>query len=98
MLLGRTALDQDFRLHKFEEAVANDIKKGDQKYKHKNEFVHLLANGHIPKSIRDEFGLPKDMSNRDVDFFEVRTMDAQLSIKHPEWSGQDVLVTSINTD
>ena len=99
VLLGRADLDQEFRLEQFEEAVEKALsQKGSQNNKHKNDLAQLLANGHIPKSIRDEFSLPKDMRNRDVDFIEVRTMDAQSSIRHPEWSGQDVLATSINQD
>lgn len=50
-----------------------------------------MEKGHIPDQIRNEFNLPQDMQNRDVDFREVRKMDSLMPIKHPEWSGQDVL-------
>ena len=57
-----------------------------------------MALGHIPMEIRQEFNLPKDMHNRDVDFKEVRIQDAVAAIKTLEWSGQEVLATSINTE
>ena len=90
-------MNQEFRLEQFEEALHHIIGEADNKHI-KERLKQFMANGHIPQQIRDEFNLPQDMRNRDVDFYEVRIMDSLSSIKYPVWSGQDVLATSMNCE
>ena len=51
---------------------------------------------HIPQYIKDDFKLPKDMSGLDIDYVEVRAVDAMFKRRQPEWSGQDVLDLHLN--
>ena len=55
-----------------------------------------MGTDHIPDEIKEEFNLPKDMKGKVVDFNEVRLRDAAVAIKHPTWSGQEVLSTSLS--
>lgn len=38
----------------------------------------LTSMDHIPQYIKDDFKLPKDMSGLDIDYFEVRRVDAMF--------------------
>ena len=51
---------------------------------------------HIPWDIKKAFTLPDDMTNLEIDFLEVRKVDAQFKKRTPIWSGQDVLETALN--
>ena len=95
VFLGREGLMSDIRLEQFEKAVKNIIAtkaaSGDQ-------LEGLLGKGHVPEEIRAEFGLPEDMRDKEVDFTEVRVRDLSAAIRHPIWSGQEVLPTSLNME
>ena len=47
----------------------------------------LTEKSHIPDYIFEEFNLPQDMRNRDVDFKMVSIIDSMQAIKRPVWSG-----------
>ena len=53
---------------------------------------------HVPKEIKDTFGLPKNMADYEIDFDEVRRSDAQYKRRTPVWSGQEVLDLGLNID
>ena len=89
--LGLQQFEKDHKEHQVIEPS-----KGDIKFNKKLE--KLMDNGHIPEHVRIELNLPKDMRDREVDYKEVHKMDLLTAIKRPEWSGQDVLVSSLNNE
>jgi hypothetical protein len=50
----------------------------------------------IPKELRQELDLPKQIGNNFIDFNEVRIKDCNVKRKTPTWSGQDVLNDGLN--
>lgn len=42
---------------------------------------------HIPNDIKKAFSLPEDMTNLEIDFLEVRKVDAQFKKRTAVWSG-----------
>ena len=87
--LNRENLQNEMELDQFEEAIA--IVASSEKEKNKNAKLDS-----IPDEIRKELNLPTDMMGFEIDFEEVRLMDASLKRKKFYWSGQDVLEESIN--
>ena len=53
---------------------------------------------HIPDDIKNTFNLPKDMTGLEIDFEEVRKIDASFKRRQPQWSGQEVLELSLNME
>jgi len=49
----------------------------------------------IPKQLREELDLPKNMGKNEVNYTEVRIKDCMVKRKTPLWSGQDVLEDSL---
>ena len=78
-------------LHDFEKAAREICKPVDCKDS-KN------IGDEIPKHLRDELDLPRNMGRQDIDFMSVRIKDCELNRKIPFWSGQDVLEESLNVD
>ena len=52
----------------------------------------------VPAEIKQAFNLPSDMRGLDIDFLQVRLVDAQFKRRQPVWSGQDVLDVSLNLE
>lgn len=50
----------------------------------------------IPNELKVAFNLPKDMLGLEIDFLEVRMVDAQFKKRVPVWSGQEVLEQTLN--
>ena len=87
--LNRENLHNEMELEQFEEAVAIVANQAGAEDKNKKL-------DSIPDDIRKELNLPSDMMGFEIDFEEVRLMDASLKRKKFYWSGQDVLDESIN--
>ena len=62
----------------------------------KKELELMNKHDHVPVAIKEEFNLPKEMKDNEVNFAEVRKRDLSQSIKSPVWSGQEVLQVSMN--
>lgn len=95
VFLGREGLMSEMRLDQFEKAVKKIITDFSQGTSMEEE---LMNKDHIPDDIKQEFNLPEDMLDNEVDFKEVRVHDASMAIKHPVWSGQEVLQDSLTNE
>lgn len=88
--------DEDFnalnKLEKFEEAYREVQTMKESKLLEKN------VGDEIPLEIREELDLPKNMGKNQIDFVTVRDKDCNVKRKTPFWSGQDVLMDSLNQD
>ena len=89
--------DLDFKaaanLEHFEKAFKEVILLKESKRLEKN------VGDEIPVEIREELDLPKNMGNMNtIDFVTVREKDCNVKRKTPYWSGQDVLMDSLNDD
>lgn len=61
--------------------------------------VSLKSKGdHIPHELKEAFNLPENMKEYDIDFNQVRIVDALFKRRIPVWSGQDVLDIGLNLE
>lgn len=71
MLVGKNDVQHELQLDNFENAVQNALI--DQANTRLNgEPDPRFATDHVPLNLKTDFNLPKDMSNYDIDFNEVR--------------------------
>ena len=94
MLAGKNDPNYEFKIDDFEKRVSGVIDNIKSMKDIKQD--PRLQGDHVPIEIREAFALPKDMSDKDINFDNVRISDTKAKKRKPVWSGQEVLETSFN--
>ena len=55
-----------------------------------------MQGDNVPEDMKKAFNLPRDMSSYEIDFDQVRIVDASFKRRTPIWSGQEVLDLTLN--
>ena len=95
MCTGTNDPQHEIALDNFEDAVANALLDSDT-YTKNGEKDPRNFKDNVPDEFREVFHLPKDMSNYEIDFEQVRYTDSLFKRRLPEWSGQEVLDLTLN--
>ena len=94
MLAGKNDPNYELKIDDFEKRVGHVIDQIKSIKDIKSD--PRLQGDHVPEEIRDALHLPKDMSDKDINFDNVRVQDTKAKKRRPTWSGQEVLATSFN--
>ena len=85
MLAGKNDPNYEFKIDDFEKRVSGVIDNIKSMKDIKQD--PRLQGDHVPIEIREAFSLPKDMSDKDINFDNVRISDTKAKKRKPIWSG-----------
>ena len=95
MLCGKNDPQHEMKLNTFDTAIRNALwDKDDEPSKMMRD--PRMDEDNVPDDLKKIFNLPKDMSNYEIDFEQVRLVDASFKRRVPTWSGQEVLDLTLN--
>jgi len=93
MLNGKNDPREEMKLEGFDAVIVAELINVNDKVR---EADPRKSDDYVPESLKKAFNLPKNMKNYEIDYEQVRLVDAQFKRRVPIWSGQEVLDINLN--